>query len=37
VPDGVVQYISKHRLYAASAAAAALDHTNSPEPHRGAP
>jgi len=37
VPDGVVQYISKHRLYAASAAAAALDHTNSPEPYRGAP
>jgi nicotinate-nucleotide adenylyltransferase len=31
VPDGVVQYISKHHLYAASAPDAA------PAPHRGAP
>ena len=34
VPDGVVQYISKHHLYAAPEAGAAPD---SPEPHRGAP
>ena len=34
VPDGVVQYISKHHLYAAPAPGAAPD---SPEPHRGAP
>ena len=34
VPDGVVQYISKHHLYAAPAPAAAPE---PPEPHRGAP
>jgi len=34
VPDGVVQYISKHHLYAATAPAAAPDR---PESHRGAP
>ena len=34
VPDGVVQYINKYRLYAATAPAAAPDR---PESHRGAP
>ena len=37
VPDGVVQYISKHRLYAATAPVEARQHHEPPEPHRGAP
>jgi nicotinate-nucleotide adenylyltransferase len=34
VPDGVVQYISKHHLYAAPAKVAA---TEPSAPHQGAP
>src|SRR6188768_1730990 len=40
VPDGVVQYISKHHLYAATAPAAVPDRPERPErpeSHRGAP
>ena len=37
VPDGVVQYISKHHLYAAPAPGRGPRAPRTPEPHRGAP